>query len=47
MYGGEKINALKKATETLFEATNDIDLEVNTKKTKCMFILSPECMTKL
>jgi hypothetical protein len=35
---GENTNTIKKNAETLFYASKDIGIEVNTKKTKYMFI---------
>jgi hypothetical protein len=35
---GDNINAIKKNTETLIDASKDVDLEVNGEKTKCMFL---------
>jgi hypothetical protein len=45
---GDNIDTTKKNTETLVDASKEVGLEVNTEKTKYMYvdILSPECRTK-
>jgi hypothetical protein len=44
---GENINTIKKNTEDVLEASNEVGLEVNIEKAKCMFsVLSPEGRTK-
>jgi hypothetical protein len=37
---GDNINAIKRNTQTLIDAVKKVGLEVNSEKTKCMF-LSP------
>jgi hypothetical protein len=43
---GENINTMKKNTEALLEARREVGLEVNTEKSKYMFVSSSECRTK-
>jgi hypothetical protein len=40
---GENINIIKKNVEALLDASKEIGLEVNSEKTKHMFITSPYC----
>jgi hypothetical protein len=35
---GDNIDTIKKSTETLIEASKEVGLEVNTEKTKYMFL---------
>jgi hypothetical protein len=54
---GDKIDTIKKNMETLIDASKEVGLEVNTKKTKynmlyiciyvCVAVSSPECRAKL
>jgi len=39
---GKSINAIKENTEALLNSIKEVVLEVNTKKTKYMIVLSPE-----
>jgi len=38
----ENINTVKENTDGLLNASREFDLEVNTEKTKCMFVIPPE-----
>jgi hypothetical protein len=42
----DNINTIKKNSEVLIDATKEGRLEVNTQKTKCMFMSSPYCRAK-
>jgi hypothetical protein len=35
---GDNIDTIKKNTKTLTDASNEVSLEVNTEKTKCMLL---------
>jgi hypothetical protein len=43
---GENIHTIKKNKEALLQASREVGLEVNTEKTKYMFVSPPECRTK-
>jgi hypothetical protein len=35
---GQKINTIKKNTQTLIDASKEVGLEINTEKTKCTLL---------
>jgi hypothetical protein len=43
---GDSIDTIKKKMETLFVASKEVGLEVNTRKTKYVAVSSPECRAK-
>jgi hypothetical protein len=43
---GDNIDAIEKNTETLFDASKEVGLEINVEKTKYMLLSSPECRPK-
>jgi hypothetical protein len=45
---GDNIDTIKKNTETLIHASKEVGLEVNTEKTKYIYVVasSPECRAK-
>jgi hypothetical protein len=43
---GDNVGTIKKKTQTLFDASKDVGLEVNRENEECVAVSSPKCRAK-